>query len=55
MKLINGNEGGANKVKIYPQKSKKPNLEVLKYTKTGKYPAAEVGKYVYAVRDGQSR
>ena len=36
-------------------KKKKPNLEVLKYTKGGKHPEAEVGKYVYAVREEQSR
>ena len=34
---------------------KQSNLEVLKYIKGGKYPEAEVGKYVYAVREGQSR
>ena len=33
----------------------KPNLEVAKYIKGGKYPEAEVGKYVYEVREGKSR
>ena len=32
---------------------KQPNLGVLKYIKGGKYSDAEVGKYVYAVREGQ--
>ena len=35
--------------------SKEPNLGVLKYIKGGKYLNAEVGKYVYAVREGKSR
>ena len=50
MKVIHGIEGYANRVKIAPWKSKQPNLEVLKYTKGGKYPESEVGKYVYVVR-----
>ena len=50
MKLIHHIEGDANKVKIAPWKSKQPNLGVLKYTKGGKYPEAEVEKYVYAFR-----
>ena len=55
IKVINGIEGDANKVIIAPWKSKQPNLDVLKYIKRGKYPKAEVGKYVYAVREGKSR
>ena len=55
MKVIYGISGDANKVKIAPWKSKQPNLEVLKYINGGKYPKAEVGKYVYAVREVQSR
>ena len=54
-KVIHGIEGDAYKVKIAPRKSKQPNLEVLKYIKGGKYPEAEVGKYLYAFREGQSR
>ena len=42
-------------VKMAPRKIKQSNLEVLKYIRGGKYPKAEVGKYVYAVREGQSR
>ena len=55
MKVKYGIEGDTNKVKIAPWKSKQPNLEFLKYIKGGKYPEAEVGKYVYTVREGQSR
>ena len=54
MKVIHGIEGDANKIKIAPCKSKQPKLEVMRYTKGGKYPEAEVGKYVYSVREGQS-
>ena len=43
-----------NKVKIPKQKSKQPNLEVLKYIKGGKYPKVEVVQYFYAVREVQS-
>ena len=50
MKVIHGIEGDTNKVKISPRKSKKSNLEVLKYIKCGKYPEEEVGKYIYAGR-----
>ena len=53
--VIHDIEGYTNEVKIAPWKSKLPNLEVLKYTKGGKYPDSEVGKYVYAVREGKSR
>ena len=45
MKVINFIEVDANKVKIYPWKSKQPNLEVLKYIKGGKHPEVEVGEY----------
>ena len=55
MKVIPGIEGYAKKVRISPWKSKQPNLEVMKYIKGRKYPEAEFGKYVYAVREGQSR
>ena len=55
MKLIHVIEVYANKVKIAQWKRKKTNLEVMKYTKDRKYPEAEVGKYVFAVREGQSR
>ena len=55
MKVIHSIEGDANKVKIAPWKTKKPNLEVLKYIKSGKYPESEVGQYIYAVREGQYR
>ena len=40
---------------MVPCKSKKPNLDVLKYIKERKYPEAEIGKYLYAVREGESR
>ena len=53
MKVIYGIEGYTNKVKIAPWKRKQPNLEVLNYTKGVKYPEAEVGKYLYAVREGK--
>ena len=49
MKVIHGSEGYASKVKTAPWRSKQPNMYVLKYIKGGKYPEAEVGKYVYAV------
>ena len=55
MKVIHGVEGDSNKVKIAPWKIKQTNLEVLKYIKGGKYPVAEVSKYVYATKEGQSR
>ena len=55
MKVIHGIEGNAYKVKIIPWKSKKPNLDILKYTKEGKYPEVGVGKYIYAVRHQQYR
>ena len=55
VKVIHRIELDAKKVKIAPWKIKQPNLEVIKYIKGGKYPEAEVGKYVYAVREGQSR
>ena len=48
MKLIHGIEGYFNKVKIAPWKIKQPNLEVLSYIKGGKYPEAEVEKYLYS-------
>ena len=54
MKVIHIIEGDANQVKISPWKIKQPNLEVMKYIKGGKYPDAEVVKYVYAVREIQS-
>ena len=54
MKVIHGIEGDTNKVKIAPCKRKQPNLGIMKYIKSGKYPNSEVGKYVYAVREGQS-
>ena len=47
MKVIHGIEGDDNKFKITPCKIKQPNLEVINYIKGGKYPEAEVGKYVY--------
>ena len=50
MKVINGIEGNANKVKIAPRKMKQPNLEVMKYIKGGKHPEEGFGKYVYAIR-----
>ena len=50
MKVIHGIEGDANNVSISPWKIKQPNLDILKYIKGEKYPDAEVGKYVYAVR-----
>ena len=55
IKLVLGVEGDSNKVKISPRKSKQPKLEVLRYTNGVKYPEAEVGKYKYVVREGQSR
>ena len=48
-------EGDSNKVKIAPCKIKQPNLEFLKYIKGGKHPEEEVGKYIYAVIEGQNR
>ena len=50
VKLIHDIEGDVNKIKIAPWKSKQPNLEVLRYIKGEKYPEAEVGKYIYAIR-----
>ena len=55
LKIIHRIEGASKKVKITPRKSNPPNLDVLKYIKGGKYPEAEVGKCVYAVRKRQSR
>ena len=55
MKVIHGIEGDVNKIKIAPWKIKQPNLEVLKYIKGGKYPEAEVEKYVYSGIERQSR
>ena len=55
MKVIHGIEGDAKKVKISPWKSKQHNLEFMRYTKGGKYPEGEVGKYIYAIREGTSR
>ena len=54
MKLIYGIEGYANMFKRSPQKNKQPNIYFLKYIKGIKYREAEVGKYVYAVREGKS-
>ena len=31
------------------------NLKVMNYIEGGKYPEVEFGKYVYSVREGQSR
>ena len=50
---IHSIEGDASKLKIEPQKIKQPDLDVLKYIRVGKYPEVEVGKWVYAVREGQ--
>ena len=50
MKVIHFIEGDINKVKISPWKINQTNLDILKYIKGGKYPEAEFGKYVYAVR-----
>ena len=50
MKVIHDIEGDSNKVKITLFKIKQNNLEVMEYIKGVKYPKAEVGKYVYAVR-----
>ena len=55
MKVIHSIEVDSNKLKIAPWKIKQPNLEFLNFIKGGKYPEAEVGKYVYAIREGQSR
>ena len=55
MKVIHGIGRYSNKVKIAPRKRKQTNLEVMTYIKDGKYPKAEVGKCVYAVREGQYR
>ena len=52
-KVIHDIEGYYEKVKIARWKSKQFNLEVLKYIKDGKFPEAEFGKYLYAVREGQ--
>ena len=41
--------------KYYHGESKQLNLDVLKYIKGKKYPEAEVGKYVYILREGQFR
>ena len=53
MKVIHVIEVDSKKVKKKPCQSKQPNLEVLKYIKDGKFPEAEFGKYLYAVREGQ--
>ena len=50
IKVTRGIEGDVNKVKISSLKTKSPNLDVLNYIKGGKYPEAEVGKYIYSVR-----
>ena len=55
MKVIHDIEGDSNKVKITLFKIKQNNLEVMEYIKGVKYPKAEVGKYVYAVREVPSR
>ena len=55
MKLTHDIEGDANKFKISPCKSKQFNLKVLKYIKDGIYLEVEVGKYVYAGREGKPR
>ena len=55
MKVIHGIEVDSNKVKISPWKIKQPNLEVLNYIKVGNYAKEEVQKYVYTIREGQSR
>ena len=55
MKVIHYIEGDARNVKIAPCKIKELNLKVMKYIKYVKYPEAEVGKYVYSIREGQSR
>ena len=54
-KVIHDIEVDANKVKLAPWKIKQPNLEVMKYIKGEKYPKAEVGKNIYAVREGEYR
>ena len=48
-------EADARKVKISPWKNKQHNLEVLNYIKGVKYPEAEVGKYVYSIREVKYR
>ena len=55
MKVVHGIDRYTNKVKIAPWKIKQPNMEFLKYIKGGRYPKTEVGKYVYAIREGKSR
>ena len=55
MKVMHGIEGYINKVKIAPYKSKQLNLKVLKYIKGEKDPKTKVGKYIYVIREGQSR
>ena len=55
MKVKHDIEGDPNRVKISPCKSKQPNLEALKYIKGLNYPGTEFGKYIYAIREGQSR
>ena len=50
MKLIHVIEVDSNNVRMAPWKSKRPNLDVLKYIRGGKYPEAKVGKVVYSVR-----
>ena len=54
IKVIHEIEVDANKVKISPWKFKEPNLGVMKYIKVRKYPEAEVGKYIYDVREGNT-
>ena len=51
MKVIHYIERDANKVKMAQWKIKQPKLDVLKYIRGGKYPKAEVGKYLYSVRE----
>ena len=55
MKLIHGIEVDSNKVKIAPCKIKQPNLEDMRYIKGSKCPETEVGKYIYAIREGKFR
>ena len=55
MKVMHSIEGDSKKFKITPWKSRQPTLEFMNYIKGGKKPVAEVGKYVYDVREGKSR
>ena len=44
IKVIQGIKGDDNKVKIYPCKRKKTNIDIIKYIKGGEYSKAEIGK-----------